>query len=322
MAALQLLAPALTVTIAIDENYKEYVKTTEGWKLYYNASNLKINENILPTKTSQLENDSNFVSSDNLKTINGESIVGSGDITISGEGDYLPSAGGVIDGTLQVNDDLYVIGTLASSSTIVASGGVNGKLVSGNNILGLDNGDIVWGVEPEYNIITAKGDGTKFLANDGTYKTISGGGTSDANIQAVDTGDVLDDVNVSYATTAYVDGLIGDINSVLENIIDGGRYFKVRLLSGDTEDAMLKFEIPESKSWNDCNNITDTTQTYLMTYSKIIVPSPTGESFESIIHTITEKNNLMIMYSYNLIENNDTNDGSIFIKPITYTFTI
>ena len=43
---------------------------------------------------------------------------------------------------------------------------------------------------------------------------------SDANIQAVDTGDVIDDVNVDYATTAYVDGLVGDINSVLESIIN------------------------------------------------------------------------------------------------------
>lgn len=39
----------------------------------------------IPTKTSQLENDSNFVTSDNIKTINGESILGSGDITIEGE---------------------------------------------------------------------------------------------------------------------------------------------------------------------------------------------------------------------------------------------
>lgn len=38
----------------------------------------------IPSKTSQLENDSNFITSDGLKTINGESIVGSGDITISG----------------------------------------------------------------------------------------------------------------------------------------------------------------------------------------------------------------------------------------------
>lgn len=48
-----------------------------------------------------------------------------------------------------------------------------------------------------------------------------GGGSSDANIQAVDTGDVIDDVTVNYATTAYVDGLVGDINSILESIING-----------------------------------------------------------------------------------------------------
>ena len=50
--------------------------------------------------------------------------------------------------------------------------------------------------------------------------TISGG-SSDANVQAVDTGDVLDDVTVNYATKTYVDGLVGDINSVLESIING-----------------------------------------------------------------------------------------------------
>ena len=67
----------------------------------------------------------------------------------------------------------------------------------------------------------------------------AGGGSSNANVQAVDTGDALDDVNVEYATTAYVDnkvanisltdyatityvdGLLGDINSVLESIIGG-----------------------------------------------------------------------------------------------------
>lgn len=48
------------------------------------------------------------------------------------------------------------------------------------------------------------------------------GGLSDANVAAVDTGDIVDDVNVSYATTAYVDELVGDINSVLESIINGG----------------------------------------------------------------------------------------------------
>lgn len=38
----------------------------------------------IPSKTSQLENDSNFISSDGLKTINGQSLLGEGDITIGG----------------------------------------------------------------------------------------------------------------------------------------------------------------------------------------------------------------------------------------------
>lgn len=79
------------------------------------------------------------------------------------------------------------------------------------------------------------------------------GGSSAANVQAVDTGDVLDDVNVEYATTAYVDnkvaninltayatttyvdGLVGDINSVLESIINGGgtSLFPIVLTAGD-----------------------------------------------------------------------------------------
>ncbi len=66
-----------------------------------------------------------------------------------------------------------------------------------------------------------------------TLKTINGqsligsgditisGGSSNSNVQAVDTGDVIDDVTVDYATKTYVDGLVGDINSVLESIING-----------------------------------------------------------------------------------------------------
>jgi hypothetical protein len=52
-------------------------------------------------------------------------------------------------------------------------------------------------------------------------------GSSEANVQAVDIGDVVDDVIIDYATTAYVDGLVGDINSVLESIINGGAAAKI-----------------------------------------------------------------------------------------------
>ena len=63
------------------------------------------------------------------------------------------------------------------------------------------------------------------------------GGNSDANVQAVDTGDVIDDVTVDYATKTYVDGLVGDINSVLESIISGGNavdsIYPINLSLGD-----------------------------------------------------------------------------------------
>ena len=59
------------------------------------------NEITIPSYTSDLENDSNFVSSDGLKTINGESLIGSGDIAISGESSNarkeIVYAGGLID---------------------------------------------------------------------------------------------------------------------------------------------------------------------------------------------------------------------------------
>lgn len=61
-----------------------------------NLTVMVVNSVTLPkaSKLSQLENDSNFVSSDGLKTINGESIVGSGNIEISGGAseDYVNTA--------------------------------------------------------------------------------------------------------------------------------------------------------------------------------------------------------------------------------------
>ncbi len=49
-------------------------------------------DTTIPSKTSQLTNDSKFVASDGLKTINGQSIVGSGNIEISGTGSGIADA--------------------------------------------------------------------------------------------------------------------------------------------------------------------------------------------------------------------------------------
>ena len=78
--------------------------------------------------------------------------------------------------------------------------------------------------------------------------TISVG--NDANVQAVDTGDVIDEINVDYATTAYVDGLIGDINSILESIINGGG--NVSLITFTI--AGTEYQAEEGMTWEEWVN--------------------------------------------------------------------
>ena len=55
----------------------------------------------------------------------------------------------------------------------------------------------------------------------GSGDIIISGGDPEANVMAVDTGDIINDVTVEYTTKTYVDGLVGDINTVLESIING-----------------------------------------------------------------------------------------------------
>ena len=118
---------------------------------------LDVQRAIIPTQTSQLENDSNFVSSDGLKTINGESIVGSGDITIEGGSSELVEAFTVRASQFQSKDYDYVNLYLDryGFSYVEDDAGRGGRID-----------------------FTYAGDGTKFLANDGTYKAISGGSSS------------------------------------------------------------------------------------------------------------------------------------------------
>ena len=84
------------------------------------------------------------------------------------------------------------LGTVITSHQDIS--GKQDKLVSGTNIKTI-NGESVLGI----------GD-----------ITITSG-----NVMAVDTGDIINDATVEYATKSYVDGLVGDINNVLESIING-----------------------------------------------------------------------------------------------------
>lgn len=120
--AFLLFSTALNVSIIANNEYIDYYYTSKGWIqndylnaqqfwLFFQALTNNFSEQI-PIKTSQLENDSNFVSSDGLKTINGENIVGSGNIVISsgsssGSGAYAEVNHGTSDTTFTLTPNTF-----------------------------------------------------------------------------------------------------------------------------------------------------------------------------------------------------------------------
>lgn len=103
----------------------------------------------IPSKTSQLTNDSGFTTSASFKTVNGQSIVGSGNIVIEGGGGDTPSAGGgnvnVTNGSALRSAGYYAFkpsadGSLDGTFNVIpnASGAVSG-LMSKNDYSKLDN---------------------------------------------------------------------------------------------------------------------------------------------------------------------------------------
>ena len=110
-------------------------------------------------------------------------------------------------------------GSTKTGSTIALGTVVTGVTMNGSTKT-VSNGKVDLGtiITAHQTLKTINGES---IVGSGNITISGGGGSSDANVMAVDTGDVLDDVNVDYATSAYVDGLVGDINSVLDNIISG-----------------------------------------------------------------------------------------------------
>ena len=103
----------------------------------------------IPSKTSQLTNDSGFTTSASFKTVNGQSIVGSGNIVIEGGGGDTPSAGGgnvnVTNGSALQSASYYAFkpsadGSLDGTFNVIpnASGAVSG-LMSKENYSKLDD---------------------------------------------------------------------------------------------------------------------------------------------------------------------------------------
>ena len=181
------IAPSLIVDFVGAKTITEYIKNGDNWEVWSEGKsglNTQLNAwsehiaQLLPTKTSQLENDSNFITSDGLKTINGQSLLGSGDIVISG------GEGGGTD--LTENDDITVRDINARDITADSLyGKVYADVISdsyGTKALSIINEGILIQGHANNEVIlqtVTSGSGTKFLSDDGTYKTISGGGSGE-----------------------------------------------------------------------------------------------------------------------------------------------
>ena len=109
---------------------------------------------VIPSKTSQLTNDSGFTTSASFKTVNGQSIVGSGNIAIEGGGGDTPSGDGgnvnVTNGSALQSANYYAFkpsadGSLDGTFNVIpnASGAVSG-LMSKENYSKLDDMKQVW----------------------------------------------------------------------------------------------------------------------------------------------------------------------------------
>lgn len=121
------------------------------------------------------------------------------------------------------------------------------------------------------------------------------GGSSDANVVAVDTGDVLDDVTVNYATTAYVDGLIGDINSILESIRNGR--VGVTMISFTING--ITYQAQEGMTWEDfCNSEYNNGRFRINSSSNII---NVGDS-SAIVMSVTPDDIIISNYAYNIYD--------------------
>ena len=103
-----------------DTNSMSYIKNKPELSVVATSGNYDdlLNKPTIPTLTSELTNDSNFLTESNLKTISGESIVGEGNLEIQGGGGRNTWYGNqsqfdaLTDSELDENTDYYISGMI------------------------------------------------------------------------------------------------------------------------------------------------------------------------------------------------------------------
>ena len=225
---------------------KEYVDSKAGVTAVDPTSGPVETDFFIPTKTSELTNDSGFiteaalatkqdtlVSGTNIKTINNESLLGSGNINVSGGGS-LPTDVRINSTSITSNDiaDIKTNGTYNATSNKIAtmsdlptkvsdltndSGFIDNTyhdstkqntLVSGTNIKTINNESILG----SGNINISGGGGTA------TDVQINGTSITSNNVANIVTEGTYNSSNNKIVTKSYVDDIVGDIESLLGGI--------------------------------------------------------------------------------------------------------
>jgi len=205
-------------------------------------SNLQVD--VTNLKNNIVTKQETLVSGTNIKTINGESVLGEGNIPITAQSvGALPIGGGSITngGSIKLSmydtRDLIITGNNITADMSKDPGTWAGSFASVIDPVGDNTTMLGWyggteGLQHFYlggdylnpAVAINKQSEVSFLKK----PTVSGKSliteddiTTEANVKAVDIVDTVEDVNIEYATKEYVDTQIGDINGVLESIING-----------------------------------------------------------------------------------------------------
>lgn len=213
---------------------------------------------VIPSKTSQLTNDSGFTTSASFKTVNGQSIVGSGNIAIEGGGEDTPSGGGgnvnVTNGSALQSANYYAFkpsadGSLNGTFNVIpnASGAVSG-LMSKENYSKLDDMKPVWKIPVAVLELTD---------NSTSDEIVTAFGLELTGLQAYVTYSALAITNSEYSNTAplkcfignrecLVSGSMADNDYTLDfNYVDSG---KLKIISITYNSSTTQFSCKLSES--------------------------------------------------------------------------
>ena len=184
------------------------ISNTYVQKEHYDSAISTLNSSVNKVETKIQKKQDKLVSGTNIKTINNESILGSGNIEVKGkehvsltyaEWEALPYDEQMAD------NKVYLIKDAENVYQAPLVSGTNIKTINGNSILGEGNIEIQGG---------GGGGGTSEHQNitQAEYDALT------PEQKQADIVYFITDAEVVYATTAYVDEKIGNINTILESI--------------------------------------------------------------------------------------------------------